>query len=94
MMLGDSQIEKDGSSMDVDSLVRVAQAYAGHMSLKLSTVGAYAVNDGKFFTRIATGGGCTLRTAQRLLDFLDERWPADLEWPAGIQRPEKSKEAA
>jgi hypothetical protein len=72
----------------------VAKSYADHSGLKLSTVAAYAVNDGKFFDRIAKGGSCTLRTAHRLVGFLSENWPADLAWPTDIPRPPKSKDAA
>ncbi|MFT4013006.1 MAG: hypothetical protein QM682_06310 [Paracoccus sp. (in: a-proteobacteria)] len=80
--------------MDVDQLAGMAKTYADHSGLKLSTVAAYAVNDGKFFDRIEKGGGCTLRTAKRLIDFLADRWPSDLAWPRDIPRPPKSKEAA
>lgn len=69
-------------------------AYCGHTKRKPSTVGNYAVNDGKFFERIEGGRTCTISTAQKLLGWLSDHWPADLEWPRGIPRPIRSKEAA
>uniref|UniRef100_A4WS10 Uncharacterized protein n=1 Tax=Cereibacter sphaeroides (strain ATCC 17025 / ATH 2.4.3) TaxID=349102 RepID=A4WS10_CERS5 len=58
-----------------------------HRNWSLSTVAIYASNDGKFFKRVAEGGGCTLRTAQRVVGWFSENWPDDLEWPAHIARP-------
>lgn len=80
--------------MQAKDLLTLAQAISGHQNWSLSTVSIYAANDGKFFKRIAEGGGCTLRTAQRVLSWFADQWPADLEWPHDIPRPPKSKKEA
>ncbi|MDT8856467.1 hypothetical protein RNZ50_15845 [Paracoccaceae bacterium Fryx2] len=80
--------------MTTQNILSVAQAYAHHSGLKLSTVGAYAVNDGKFFVRLLGGGGCTLKTAARVMAWFSDNWPSDLEWPRDIPRPKPRKEAA
>lgn len=90
--IGRKPSKRTRSSMDIESLKGAAQAYASHRDLKLSTIGAYAVNDGKFFYRLAKGGGCTLRTANRLLTFLAINWPEDLEWPSDIPRPQLQRQ--
>ena len=71
----------------VQDIEKLAWAFAGHTGLKLSTIANYAVNDGKLFKRFAEGRSCTLKTATRMVDWLNQRWPADLEWPADIPRP-------
>lgn len=73
--------------MDTKTLVKLAEAYAGHSGLKLSTVSTYAAMDGKFFGRLKEGAGCTLRKAARLVQWFSDNWPADLEWPRDIARP-------
>lgn len=80
--------------MNIDIIISAARTYAAHVGLKLTSVGNYAVNDGKFFSRIDAQGSCTYRTGQKLISYLDANWPADLEWPRDIPRPSKSKEAA
>lgn len=80
--------------MQATDLLMLSEALAQHRNWSLSTVGFYAANDGKFFQRIQSGGGCTLRTAHRVTVWFADNWPADLAWPRDIPRPPKSKEAA
>lgn len=81
--------------MNKEMLVKVAEAYGAHRSLKLSTVSTYAAGDGKFFGGLKGVAGCTLERAARVLRWFDENWPADLEWPRDVPRPNpKKKEAA
>lgn len=80
--------------METLTLVRLAETYAGHHSLSLSTVSTYARNDGKFFDRLRSGAGCTLKTAAAVLQWFSDHWPEDLAWPQEIARPAKTKRAA
>ena len=80
--------------MQATDLLKLSEALTQHRNWSLSTVGLYSANDGKFFQRIESGGGCTLRTAQRVLAWFSDNWPSDLAWPRDIPRPPKSKEAA
>lgn len=83
--------------MNIEQIKTLRDAYCAHAGLKPSTVGAYAVNDGKFFQRIEGGGGCTVATAEKVGHWFSENWPVDLQWPRSIPRPAKSpksKEAA
>ncbi|WP_370269197.1 hypothetical protein [Nioella sp.] len=78
--------------MRTDTLVALAEAFAAHRGLTLSTVSTYAATDGKFFPDLKRGASCTLRRAARVLSWFDENWPSDLEWPSDIPRPQKKKE--
>jgi hypothetical protein len=80
--------------MTEDQIIRMAKAYANHTGLKLTTLGAYAVRDGKLFEQIANGRECRRKTRNALAAWFDANWPADLEWPADIPRPSKPKEKA
>lgn len=80
--------------MDSGTIKRIADVYAGHLGLKLSTLGIYVMNDGKFFVRIAGGGDCRSGTVKRVLQWFADRWPADLEWPRDIARPGASTRRA
>lgn len=81
-------------AMKIEHLVALADAYSAHSDLKLTTIGVYAVNDGKFFERLKAGGGCTIKTANNVLNWFNIIYPADLEWPADIPRPPRSKKEA
>lgn len=77
--------------MSTKSLIKLAETWASHNALMLSTVSTYAANDGKFFGKLKLGSGCTLKTAARISQWFSDNWPEDLEWPEGIQRPPVSK---
>ena len=81
-------------SMETQAIIQLAESYRVHRGLALSTVSTYAAADGKFFTRLIAGAGCTLKTAARLVLWFSDHWPADLEWPQDISRPPKSKKEA
>lgn len=68
-------------------LVTLAEIYAAHRGLSLSTVSTYAAGDGKFFPALRGSAGCTLRRAARVLEWFSDNWPSDLEWPHDIPRP-------
>ncbi|MBD3787214.1 MAG: hypothetical protein IE922_09625 [Sphingomonadales bacterium] len=72
-------------------LTNLANAYAAHRGLKLSTLGVYAVNDGKFFGRLAEGFDCRTKTAAKVAAWFAANWPSDLEWPRDIPRPAAQK---
>ena len=80
--------------MQIEHLTTLADAYGAHCGLKLSTIGAYSVNDGKFFERLKAGKGCTIRTGARVLQWFSDAFPPDLEWPRHIPRPPKTKKEA
>jgi hypothetical protein len=80
--------------METLTLVRLAEAYAEHLSLTLSTVSTYARSDGKFFGRLKGGSGCTVKTATTVAQWFSDNWPDDLAWPRDIARPAKTKRAA
>lgn len=80
--------------MTKEMLIALAEAYAEHNRLTLSTVSTYAADDGKYFRNLREGAGLTLRKAERLLHWFSDNWPSDLDWPADIPRPRKPMEAA
>lgn len=80
--------------MNTETIVMLAEAYAQHHGLKLSTVSTYAANDGKWVDSLKAGASCTLRKASLVMQWLSDRWPGDLEWPRDIPRPPKSKKEA
>ncbi|MDT8856484.1 hypothetical protein RNZ50_15930 [Paracoccaceae bacterium Fryx2] len=47
-----------------------------------------------FMAHLKIGGGCTLKTAARVMAWFSDNWPSDLEWPRHIPRPNATKGAA
>lgn len=85
----------------VRHLVALCDAYAAHRRISHWRVSALArrpnpdkPGDGRFFDRLRNGAGCTTATAESVMAWFSDHWPDDLPWPAGIQRPPKSEEAA
>ena len=74
--------------MDNTALLELAKAFADHTGRSLSTVSRLATGGGDNLRRVQAGGDITLRRANDLCRWLSDHWPADLDWPATVPRPE------
>ncbi len=72
--------------MSTDRLIRLAESYARHHRLALSTVGRLAGGHGHFFDRVADGR-VTFRRVDRSIQWFSDHWPAELDWPDELPRP-------
>ncbi len=78
--------------MNKQTILTLAKAYAEHTGLALSTISTYAAEDGKWLINLQKPEvSCTLRKAERVLQWFSDNWGADLEWPRNITRPAPSK---
>lgn len=76
-------------------LLDLADTFGRHRNLSHWRVSFLARGDGSFFDRLSKGGGCTLKTAGKVLQWFADNWPdQELEWPRHIPRPPKSKKEA
>ena len=80
--------------MNTTGILKLARQYADHKGYALATIATYAAGDGKFFKRLNDGSSCTLRTAERVLQWFSDNWDEDLEWPRSIPRPKPNKKEA
>lgn len=77
------------------ALITLADTLAKHQGVTHFAISMRALGKGDFFKKLKDGGDCRTRTANKVLAFFHENWPADLEWPCSIQRPSaKGREAA
>lgn len=79
--------------MITDDIIKLAELYAQHRAIEISTVSTYAEGDGKFFMSLKNGGDCTVRRAHRALNWFSNNWPNDLEWPRSVSRPKKPRKS-
>jgi hypothetical protein len=80
--------------MKTVEIITLAEAYRAHRGVTLSTVSTWVANDGKRLAHLKDGGGCTVKTYLRCVQWFADNWPADLEWPREIARPAKTKKDA
>ncbi|HCQ52719.1 MAG TPA: hypothetical protein DIV82_00505 [Brevundimonas diminuta] len=73
-------------------LITCATAYAAAMRLSTTTVGRLAVNDWRFFDRMADGAGFTVAKYDEVMRWFDANWPPAADWPQGV--PRQTAEAA
>ena len=52
-------------------LLSRAEAYAERQGCSLSTIGEEAIRDGKFLLNVRNGANFTVKTYQRVIDWLD-----------------------
>lgn len=69
-----------------NTLLRIAQAYADATGKSLRWLGKEIVGSHRFFLRLQAGDGCSTGNLDKSMAYFDEKWPADLAWPAGIAR--------
>ncbi len=69
-------------------LIALCKIFARHKQRSLSTISRLATGSGETIARLERGGAITTRRADRAVRYLAERWPADLDWPADIPRPQ------
>jgi hypothetical protein len=70
-----------------EHLILLASAFATHLDRSEQTVSKWVVGHGRLFQRLRAGHGCNLSTAELVLAWFDQNWPADLAWPADVERP-------
>ncbi len=76
------------------NLIELCTTFAAHLQLSHWRVSFLVRGDGQFFRRLTEGKSCTIRTANQVVQWFSDHWPADLEWPRHIPRPPKSKKEA
>lgn len=76
-------------------LERLGGAFAEARGLALSTVGRLVANDSRFFARLDDGKTLTIRKFDEVLAWFSANWPAGVDWPEDVPRPEpQTAEAA
>lgn len=83
-----------GMAHDMRSqLLTLCDAYGAHRGLTHWRVSFLARGNGQFFKGLRDGGDCTLRTAETVLQWFSDHWPADLPWPSDVPRPKPARPA-
>lgn len=75
-------------------LFDLAAGYCEHSGMSRARLATLIANDGKFFDRVENGGGFTIRTYERALQWFSDHWPTEKPWPTEVPRPAKAVEAA
>ena len=77
-----------------ESIIGLADLYSGHKNISHWRVSFLVRGDGKFFDRLKCGGGCTVKTEKKIIQWFSDNWPHDLDWPTDIPRPDPTEKDA
>lgn len=77
-----------------DQLVAVADAYCVARRLSRSRVSTIVFSTGVALDRIAAGRDLNTGSWERAMRWFSDNWPEGAEWPAEVDRPATSTEAA
>jgi hypothetical protein len=69
------------------TLLTVATGYCSATGMSKARLATLIANDGKFFARIEGGGGFTIQTFERAMQWISDHWPEGAEWPPNFIRP-------
>lgn len=75
------------------NLIELASRFAQATNVSPATISKRALNDNTFFDRLEKGKGFTVRTFDKVLDWMFENWPENTEWPSNIPQPDRPKSA-
>lgn len=75
--MGEQTITSEITADDVrQHLLRRADAFRKQFGMSFSAIGDAAIKDSKFLANVEKGENFTLKTYQRVLDWLDAEWAA------------------
>tara|TARA_R110002124_G_scaffold122845_8_gene281494 strand:- start:117 stop:416 length:300 start_codon:yes stop_codon:yes gene_type:complete len=77
--------------IDYQYLTQLADLLARFSGRSEATISQKIVGHARLFSRLNSGSGCNAHTYQNAMNWFSEHWPADLEWPADIPRPDVSR---
>ena len=78
---------------NTNHLLTLSRIYCEAVNRSEVRVADLAAGNPYFFRRLRSGGGCTITTYNRVLQWFSDHWPPGLEWPEDIPRPEPSVSA-
>ncbi|WP_170563070.1 hypothetical protein [Ruegeria atlantica] len=78
--------------MFVQYLLDSIKKYADAKSLSVASVGRYSIGDVNLVDRLKTGR-ITIRRVNRVIQWLSNHWPSDLDWPPDIPRPDPTPDS-
>ena len=74
-----------------EDLISIAKRFGEATGVTPAAIGKRALNDTKFFVRINDCGTTfTVRTFDKLIQWLSDNWPDDAIWPVEVPRPRPS----
>lgn len=72
-----------------NNLTVLATLYGEAKKLELVTVARHATGDWRFFDRVSNGkASFTAKKYDSIVGWFAANWPAGLEWPVAVSRPE------
>lgn len=74
----------------IEDFLSEAEAYCARVGIKPATLGCYATNDTRLFTRLQSGGECLPRTMAKVRAYMAANSPKAADVPA----PEREADAA
>lgn len=80
---------------DKHHLIRLAEAMESGRYMTASAISNRVMGGGTFFARMQKPGtGCSLKSYVAFLNWFSANWPAGVDWPADIPRPDVKKDDA
>lgn len=72
----------------INGLLSVSEAYRNARGISASRLSTIVFGDGKVLPQLASGDrDITTRRLETAIQWFSDHWPADADWPEGIERP-------
>lgn len=78
----------------LDHFLALVDAYKRATKLADATISTKVLNDGQRIETIRNGGDIGARRLERAIEWFDQNWPVDADWPRTVPRPSINLRAA
>ena len=73
--------------MDTSSILHLSDIYCDAKCLSEARISTLIFNQGMRIKRVRNGGGLTVASYNKAIQYFSDHWPLDLDWPYDIPRP-------
>ena len=77
-----------------EQLLHIADVYCRSSERSETRVSTQIFSGGLRIQKIREGGDIGTMSFERAMAWFSDNWPSNTDWPAGIPRPEHTREAA
>lgn len=78
----------------IAAFLHLVERYCSAAGCAEATLSTRMLGDGKRLSAIRSGSDIGVRRLAEAVAWLSRNWPADLDWPADVVRPEPAEAAA
>jgi hypothetical protein len=79
-------------SNDIQNILTLADTLGAHLGVTHWAISMRVSTKGDFIKKLRDGGDARTKTVSRVFELFSQQWPADLDWPNHVPRPNPTQQ--